>query len=149
MCSGAVAGLATITPASGFVTPTGAVIIGLIAGVATFFACGKLKTFFRYDDSLDTFGVHAVGGTLGTLLAGVLATSEINANLAADWIRPLVGTSLWWEQVKAGGLVLLLSVGVTVVLYAVIDRLVGCRVPEEIENQGLDLAEHGEEGYTH
>ncbi|MBL9172965.1 MAG: ammonium transporter [Verrucomicrobiales bacterium] len=149
MCSGAVAGLATITPASGFVTPTGAVLIGLAAGLATFLACGKLKSFFRYDDSLDTFGVHAVGGTLGTLLAGVLATTEINANLSADWIRPLVGTSLWWEQVKAGGLVLLLSVVVTVILYAVIDRVVGCRVAEEIENQGLDLAEHGEEGYTH
>ncbi len=149
MCSGAVAGLATITPASGFVSPTGAVIIGLLAGVATYLACAKLKLAFGYDDSLDTFGVHAVGGTLGTLLAGFLATPEVNPNLAAERIRGLVGNTLWLEQIKAGGLVLALSVGATVVLYFIIDRTLGCRVTEEIEHQGLDLAEHGEEGYTH
>lgn len=148
MCSGAVAGLATITPASGFVTPTGAIFIGAAAGVATFFACGKLKSAFKYDDSLDTFGIHAVGGTIGTLMAGLLASEEINPNLAADWIRPLVGRTLWLEQAKAGSVVLLLSVGVTIVLYVVINRLVGCRVTEDVENQGLDLTEHGEEGYT-
>jgi Amt family ammonium transporter len=149
LCSGAVAGLATITPASGFVTPTGAMIIGLLAGLSTFWACSWLKARFRYDDSLDTFGVHAVGGTVGTVMAGVLATSDINPNLKAEWILPLVGRSLWWEQVKAGGLVLVFSVVVTIVLYLVIDRLMGCRVSEDIEDQGLDLAEHGEEGYTH
>ena len=149
LCSGAVAGLATITPASGFVTPTGAMIIGLLSGLSTFWACSWLKARFRYDDSLDTFGVHAVGGTVGTVMAGVLATSDINPNLKAEWILPLVGRSLWWEQVKAGGLVLVFSVVVTVVLYLVIDRLMGCRVSEDIEDQGLDLAEHGEEGYTH
>jgi Amt family ammonium transporter len=149
MCSGAVAGLATITPASGFVSPTGAVIIGLLAGVATYLACAKLKLAFGYDDSLDTFGVHAVGGTLGTLLAGFLATPEVNPNLAAERIRGLVGNTLWLEQIKAGGLVLALSVGATVVLYFLIDRTLGCRVTEEVEHQGLDLAEHGEEGYTH
>lgn len=149
MCSGAVAGLATITPASGFVTPTGAILIGLVAGVATFFACGKLKSAFKYDDSLDTFGVHAVGGTLGTLMAGLLATEEINSNLGAAWIKPLVGRTLWIEQFKAAGIVLVLSIGITVLLYVIIDRLIGCRVTEDVENQGLDLAEHGEEGYTH
>ena len=149
MCSGAVAGLATITPASGFVTPTGAMLIGLVAGVSTFLACGKLKSIFKYDDSLDTFGVHAVGGTLGTLMAGFLATAEINPNLAAEWIKPIVGRTLWLEQFKAAGIVLVLSVAVTILLYLVIDRLVGCRVSEDVENQGLDLAEHGEEGYTH
>lgn len=149
MCSGAVAGLATITPASGFVSPAGAVLIGLLAGVATFLACAKLKIAFGYDDSLDTFGVHAVGGTLGTLLAGFLATPEVNPNLAADRIKGLVGSTLWVEQLKAGGLVLALSVAATVVLYFVIDRTLGCRVTEETEHQGLDLAEHGEEGYTH
>ena len=149
MCSGAVAGLATITPASGFVSPAGAVLIGLLAGVATYLACAKLKIAFGYDDSLDTFGVHAVGGTLGTLLAGFLATPEVNPNLAADRIKGLVGSTLWIEQLKAGGLVLALSVGATVVLYFIIDRTLGCRVTEEVEHQGLDLAEHGEEGYTH
>ena len=149
MCSGAVAGLATITPASGFVSPAGAVLIGLLAGVATYLACAKLKIAFGYDDSLDTFGVHAVGGTLGTLLVGFLADPGYNPNLAADRIKGFVGHSLWLEQLKAGGLVLALSVGVTVILYFVIDRTLGCRVPEEVEHQGLDLAEHGEEGYTH
>jgi Amt family ammonium transporter len=148
MCSGAVAGLATITPASGFVSPTGAVIIGAVAGVSTYFACAKLKALFGYDDSLDTFGVHAVGGTLGTVMAGFLATSNVNPNLDAVRIKPLVGGTLWVEQLKAGGLVLLLSVVVTVALYYVIDWTIGCRVPEETEHQGLDLAEHGEEGYT-
>ena len=148
MCSGAVAGLATITPASGFVTPTGAVAIGLVAGISTYVACAKLKGWFGYDDSLDTFGVHAVGGTLGTVMAGILATSKVNPNLDAPRIKALVGGGLWIEQLKAGGLILLLSVGVTVVLYIVIDRTIGCRVPEETEHQGLDLAEHGEEGYT-
>jgi Amt family ammonium transporter len=148
MCSGAVAGLATITPASGFVTPTGAVVIGLVAGISTYVACAKLKGWFGYDDSLDTFGVHAVGGTLGTVMAGILATSEVNPNLDAPRIKALVGGGLWIEQLKAGGLILLLSVVVTVVLYFVIDKTIGCRVPEETEDQGLDLAEHGEEGYT-
>ena len=115
-----------------------------MAGLSTFWACSWLKARFRYDDSLDTFGVHAVGGTVGTVMAGVLATSDINPNLKAEWILPLVGRSLWWEQVKAGGLVLVFSVVVTIVLYLVIDRLMGCRVSEDIEDQGLDLAEHGE-----
>jgi Amt family ammonium transporter len=149
MCSGAVGGLATITPASGFVTPTGAVIIGLVSGIATFIACSKLKAKFGYDDSLDTFGVHAVGGTLGTLMAGFLASPEANSNLAADRIKDFVGKTLWLEQAKAAGIVLVLSVGATVVLYLVIDRLVGCRVAEDIEHQGLDLAEHGEGGYEY
>ncbi len=149
MCSGAVAGLATITPASGFVNPTGAVVIGLAAGVATFVACSKLKSVLGYDDSLDTFGVHAVGGTLGTLMAGFLATADVNPNLAADRIRPFVGHSLWIEQAKAGGLVLVWSVVATWILYWAIERLWGFRVTEEVEHQGLDLAEHGEEGYSH
>ncbi|MCC7373993.1 MAG: ammonium transporter [Verrucomicrobiales bacterium] len=149
MCSGAVAGLATITPASGFVTPTGAVMIGLVAGIATFLACAKLKMALKYDDSLDTFGVHAVGGTLGTIMAGFLANAESNPNLAADRIRGLVGTTLWWEQTKAALLVLMLSIVGTVALYRLVDRFMGCRVTEEVEDQGLDLAEHGEEGYTH
>jgi Amt family ammonium transporter len=149
LCSGAVAGLATITPASGFVTPSGAVLIGILAGISTFLACAKLKNALGYDDSLDTFGVHAVGGTVGTVMAGFLASSEMNPNLLADRIQPLVSKSLWLEQVKAGGLIILLSVGVTVVLYVLIDKTLGCRVSDEVEDQGLDLTEHGEEGYTH
>jgi Amt family ammonium transporter len=148
LCSGAVAGLATITPASGFVSPTGAIVIGLFAGVSTYFACAKLKARFGYDDSLDTFGVHAVGGTVGTVLAGLLATPDVNPNLAQPHLKTLVGHSLWWEQTKAGILILALSLVVTFVLYRIVDALVGCRASEEVEHQGLDLAEHGEEGYT-
>ena len=142
-CSGAVAGLATITPASGFVTAGNAVLIGLIAGTATYLACNYLKTKFQYDDSLDTFGVHAVGGTIGTILAGVFATTSVNPNLAA-----IINNKLWLEQIKAGGLVLVWSVGATIVIAKVVTfAFGGLRVSEEDESQGLDVAEHGEEGY--
>ena len=147
-CSGAVAGLATITPASGFVTAGNAVLIGLLAGAATYLACNYLKAKFKYDDSLDTFGVHAVGGTLGTVLAGVFASAAVNPNLASGPIAALVGHSLWLEQLKAGGLVLLWSVTGTVAIAKVVDYAFGgLRVSEEDESQGLDVAEHGEEGY--
>ncbi len=147
-CSGAVAGLASITPASGFVTAGSAVLIGLVAGAATFFACNTLKTRFGYDDSLDTFGVHAVGGTIGTIFAGVFATTAANPNLGAASIAALVGHSLWLEQIKAGGLVLVWSVGATLVLAKVVGWVMGgLRVDPEVETAGLDVAEHGEEGY--
>ncbi len=147
-CSGAVAGLATITPASGFVTAGSAVLIGLVAGAATFFACNTLKAKFGYDDSLDTFGVHAVGGTIGTILAGVFATTAANPNLGVGPIADLVGRSLWLEQLKAGGLVLGWSVLATLVLAKLTGWVVGgLRVDPEIECAGLDVAEHGEEGY--
>jgi Amt family ammonium transporter len=147
-CSGAVAGLATITPASGFVTAGNAVLIGLVAGGATYFACNFIKSKFRYDDSLDTFGVHAVGGTIGTILAGVFATASVNPNLGVGPIAALVGRSLWLEQLKAGGLVLLWSVGSTLVLAKVVGWVMGgLRVDVETETVGLDVAEHGEEGY--
>lgn len=149
LCSGAVAGLATITPASGFVTANGSILIGLVAGIATYLACSKLKSKLGYDDSLDTFGVHAVGGTLGTLLAGFLATPAANANLASESLKAYVGKTLWLEQLKAGGLVLLLSVVGTVAIYRLVEAMLGSlRVDPETETAGLDLAEHGEEGYT-
>jgi ammonium transporter, Amt family len=144
LCSGAVAGLATITPASGFVTPTSAVIIGLVAGLTTWYACAKLKARFGYDDALDTFGVHAIGGTFGIILAGFFASTEANPNL-----QPLLasGKLLWLEQLKAAGIVLVWSVAISWVLYVVIHKTIGCRVTVDTETQGLDLAEHGEEGY--
>lgn len=147
-CSGAVAGLATITPASGFVTPGVAVLIGIVAGAATWFACNVIKAKFKYDDSLDTFGVHAVGGTIGTILAGVFATTAANPNLGADRIKAFVGSTLWLEQLKAGALVLVWSVVATVILAKLVSALCdGLRVSEEVETIGLDLVEHGEEGY--
>lgn len=147
-CSGAVAGLATITPASGFVTPGVAVLIGILAGASTWFACNVLKAKFKYDDSLDTFGVHAVGGTLGTIMAGIFASVGANPNLGADRIKAFVGGTLWLEQLKAGAIVLVWSVGATLILAKIVSVVCdGLRVSEEVETIGLDLTEHGEEGY--
>jgi ammonium transporter, Amt family len=148
LCSGAVAGLATITPASGFVTASSSVVIGLAAGVATYFACNNLKSRFNYDDSLDTFGVHAVGGTLGTILTGVLATATVNSNLGSGRIADFVGKTLWLEQLKAGGLVIVWSVLATVgIAWLVRLSANGLRVARDDEMVGLDVTEHGEEGY--
>ncbi len=147
-CSGAVAGLATITPASGFVSANAAVLIGLCAGAATFFACNYLKNWLGYDDSLDTFGVHAVGGTIGTVLAGVFASSVVNPGLASGPLATLVRHGLWLEQVKAGGLVLVWSVLATVIVAKVVGWATdGLRVADEEEEAGLDITQHGEEGY--
>jgi len=147
-CSGAVAGLATITPASGFVTPGISVLIGLIAGAATFIACNSLKHKFGYDDSLDTFGVHAVGGTIGTLLAGIFATTAANPNLGAAQFVGLLGRGLWLEQAKAGLLVLVWSVVATLIIAKLVGVFTnGLRVDAETEQNGLDVNEHGEEGY--
>ena len=145
-CSGAVAGLVVITPACGFVDSTGAIIIGLAAGLVPFFACYKIKAWLGYDDALDTFGVHAVGGTLGAFLTGVLATSKVNANLDTN-LKGIVGSTLWVHQLKAIGVTLCLAViGTTLIAYAV-KAVMGLRVSEETELGGLDVAEHGEEGY--
>ena len=152
-CSGAVAGLVVITPAAGFVDPSGAVIIGIVAGSIPFLACFKLKAWFKYDDALDTFGVHAVGGTLGAFLTGVLSKTEINpAALAGDAAKAngldkLVGHGLWLEQLKAMGITIALAVVGTLVIGFIVNAVIGLRPTEEVESIGLDLAEHGEEGY--
>ena len=145
-CSGAVAGLVVITPACGFVDTTGAMIIGIAAGLVPFFACYKLKGWLGYDDALDTFGVHAVGGTLGALMTGFLATSKANPNLDLN-LKTIVGHTLWIEQLKAIGLTLAMAVVGTVIIAYIVKAVVGLRVDEEVESIGLDLAEHGEEGY--
>jgi Amt family ammonium transporter len=145
-CSGAVAGLVVITPASGFVTPTGAVIIGVLAGVVPFLACTKLKSMFNYDDALDTFGVHGVGGTLGALVTGFLATPEANANLNTN-LASIVRHTLWLEQLKAIGLTLVLSIAGTAIIAMVVKSVLGLRPDTDTEEQGLDEADHGEVGY--
>jgi Amt family ammonium transporter len=151
-CSGAVAGLVVITPACGFVTASGAVIIGVFAGLIPWFFCYKVKGWFGYDDALDTFGVHAVGGTIGALLTGVLARSSANANLASDSMKNFVTNSpfqpLVFEQLKAIGVTLALAIGGTVVIAFIVKAVIGLRPTEEAESVGLDLAEHGEEGYN-
>ena len=158
-CSGAVAGLVVITPACGFVNPTGGVIIGIAAGLIPFFFCYKVKAWFGYDDALDTFGVHAVGGTLGAFLTGVLATADVNGNLALSTSDPknpatqnglaqiVANHGLWIEQVKAIGVTLVLAVVGTTVIAYVVKAVIGLRPSAEVETAGLDLAEHGEEGY--
>jgi len=151
-CSGAVAGLVVITPACGFVDSTGAVIIGIAAGIVPFFACTRLKSWFHYDDALDTFGVHAVGGTLGAFLTGLLATARVNPNLSAaaatqNGLAKIVGRMLWLEQLKAIGITILLAVIGTLVIGSIVNALIGLRIAPDIERQGLDINEHGEEGY--
>ncbi|MCX6886771.1 MAG: ammonium transporter [Verrucomicrobia bacterium] len=149
-CSGAVAGLVVITPACGFVTASGAMIIGVLAGLVPFFACYKLKGWLGYDDALDTFGVHAVGGTLGALVTGFLARNSANANLATnlkDYVKDSMFQPLVLEQLKAIALTLVIAVVGTTVIAFVVKALIGLRVSAETETSGLDLVEHGEEGY--
>ncbi|HEY1678849.1 MAG TPA: ammonium transporter [Candidatus Sulfotelmatobacter sp.] len=151
--SGAVAGLVAITPASGFVKPMPALIIGLIAGGFCYWMVAKVKARFGYDDSLDAFGVHGAGGTLGAILTGVFAVSAVNpifkdarGNATASGLlegnahqllNQLVGVAIAWALAIVGTLVILKLVDVTI----------GLRVSEEDEVQGLDLSQHGEEGY--
>jgi len=145
-CSGIVAGLVVITPAAGFVNASGAVIIGVLAGAIPFLACTKLKNAFNYDDSLDTFGVHGIGGTLGAFLTGVLATHEVNGNLATN-LKDIVRHTLWLEQVKAIVVTMLLAIVGTAVLALIVKAVVGLRPSTEEEVQGLDFTDHGEVGY--
>ena len=149
-CSGAVAGLVVITPACGFVTAQGSIYIGLAAGTICWFMCYKVKAWLGYDDALDTFGVHAIGGTTGAIMTGMLARNVANANLATNlkayvtdsWFQPLV-----WEQLKAVGITIVLSVVATVIIAYITKALVGLRPTEEVEITGLDESEHGELGY--
>jgi Amt family ammonium transporter len=145
-CSGAVAGLVVITPGAGFVTAGSAVAIGLIAGVVPFFACTKLKAMLKYDDALDTFGVHAVGGTVGAVLAGAFASADVNGNLNAN-LKTLVGNGLWIEQLKAVGVTLALSIIGTAVIAYTLKAVLGLRPSAEDEEAGLDAVDHGEAGY--
>jgi Amt family ammonium transporter len=145
-CSGAVAGLVVITPSAGFVTPTSAVVIGVLAGVVPYLACTKLKAMFKYDDALDTFGVHGVGGTMGALLTGFFASPVANGNLSTN-LADVVGKTLWIEQLKAMGLTIVLSVGATAGLAYLIKAVIGLRPAVEDEETGLDQTDHGEAGY--
>jgi Amt family ammonium transporter len=149
-CSGAVAGLVVVTPACGFITAGGALVIGIAAGIVPWFFCFKVKQWFGYDDALDTFGVHAVGGTMGALLTGFLARNSANANLATNlksYVTDAVMQPLVFEQIKAIALTLVLAIGGTVIIGFIVKAVIGLRPSEEVETVGLDLAEHGEEGY--
>ncbi len=150
-CSGAVAGLVVITPACGFVTPSGAIGVGIAAGLVPWFFCYKVKSWFGYDDALDTFGVHAVGGTLGAFLTGLLARSSANGNLATNlkrYVTDSVVQPLVWQQLEAIALTLVLATVGTAVIALLVRAFVGLRPTEEVESAGLDISEHGEEGYA-
>jgi Amt family ammonium transporter len=140
-CSGIVAGLVVVTPACGFITPTSAVIIGVLAGIVPYLACSFLKKLIGYDDALDTFGVHGVGGTLGAILTGVMADEKANSVVAG------LKTGLLGAQLKAVVLTIVWSVVATAIIAYIVKAVVGLRPTEEVEINGLDLAEHGEEGY--
>jgi Amt family ammonium transporter len=144
-CSGIVAGLVVVTPACGFVTPTSAVLIGVLAGVVPYLACSFLKKMIGYDDALDTFGVHGVGGTLGAVLTGLMADEKANSVLGKGGMDLLPG--LMGNQLKAVALTIVWSVVATAIIAFIVKAVVGLRPTEEVEVNGLDLAEHGEEGY--
>ncbi len=142
--TGCIAGLATITPAAGFVTPASALLIGAAAGAVCFTAL-NLKGKLGYDDSLDAFGVHGVGGTLGTIALGLLASKAINPGGADGLLLGNAGTLM--VQLKAIGVVAIYSIAVTIVLLKLIDKTMGLRVTRDQELQGLDLTQHSEAGY--
>ncbi len=145
-CSGAVAGLVTITPACGFVDASGAMIAGVLGGTLSCFACTKVKGWLGYDDSLDVLGVHGVGGVVGLLITGVCATVAVNPNLATN-LAGVVGKTLWLEQVKGIAVTFLWTTTGTALIALVVQRVLGLRTTIETETEGLDLDEHGEEAY--
>ena len=147
--SGAVAGLVAITPASGFVKPMPAMLIGFAAGVVCYLMVSKVKQMFGYDDALDAFGVHGIGGTLGAILTGVFATKEVNDlrmgkpmglvdGDAGQVVNQLIAVAISWGLAIVG----------TLVILKICDLVCGVRVNSEDETQGLDLSMHGEEGYN-
>ena len=140
MISGAVAGLGTITPASGFVEPWHGIVIGVIAGAVCFWACTSLKHRFNYDDTLDVFGIHGIGGLLGTLMTGVFATAAIGGTAGLIEGNP----KLLLTQAYGVAVVFAWTGGMTFVLLKVVDMLAGLRVPHEQEVEGLDITQHGE-----
>jgi ammonium transporter, Amt family len=140
ICSGAVAGLVAITPASGFVGPVGALAIGIAAGIVCYWGVTGLKHFFGYDDALDAFGVHAVGGATGAILTGVFAVAAYGGT--AGLIEGNAGQVV--NQIIGVAVVFVYDVIVTLIILKIVDLVIGLRVSEEVEREGLDLALHGE-----
>jgi len=143
IASGAVAGLVAITPASGFVGPMGAIAIGIAAGVICYLAASKLKRALGYDDSLDAFGVHAVGGIVGALLTGVFAAASLGGSQA----NLNIGSQVWIQFEGVMATIIYCSI-LTFIILKVIDAVIGLRVSEEEETEGLDLSQHDERGYN-
>jgi Amt family ammonium transporter len=140
ICSGAVAGLVAITPASGFVGPVGSLVIGAAAGIVCYIAVTSVKSAFGYDDALDCFGVHAIGGALGAILTGVFAISEYGGTaggIEGNWGQVI-------NQIEGVALVVVYDVIASLIILKILDATIGLRVETEIERDGLDLALHGE-----
>jgi ammonium transporter, Amt family len=150
--SGAVAGLVAITPAAGNVGIVGAMVIGFVAGFACLWGVNGLKKLLGADDSLDVFGVHGVGGIVGALLTGIFNNQALGGpGLVTDWVAVTVGSTPIWDQfliqLKAVALTVVWSAVVSVISYKIVDLVVGLRVPEDVEREGLDIASHGETAY--
>jgi Amt family ammonium transporter len=145
-CSGIIAGLVVVTPACGFITPTGAIVIGFFAALIPYIFVVFVKNMIGYDDALDTFGVHAVGGTIGSILTGFLATTDVNPDLSAN-LKDIVGKTLFLQQFEAVSVTLAIAVAGSFILAYVVRILVGLRPSPENETTGLDLTDHQEEGY--
>jgi Amt family ammonium transporter len=156
LTTGAVAGLVAVTPASGFAGPMGALVLGGVAGVICFVFCTAIKSALRYDDSLDVFGVHCIGGIVGALGTGLLVNPQLGGTGVADYvINPGHAVVVYdmsaqmLAQAKAVGLTLVWSGVISAVLYKVVDFIVGLRPPPESERVGLDVTEHGERAYNY
>jgi Amt family ammonium transporter len=145
IASGAVAGLVAITPASGTAGPMGALLIGIVAGIGCFLAASKLKRALKYDDSLDVFGVHAIGGIIGALLTGVCASAAFGGAGLAEGTT--IGSQLV-TQFKGVMVTVIYTAIVSFILLKIVDAIIGLRVTEEQETEGLDLASHDERGYN-
>jgi Amt family ammonium transporter len=149
-CSGVVAGLVCITPAAGYVSPMSALLMGVAAGAVCYWSCTKLKSRLGYDDSLDAFGIHGVGGTLGALLTGVFATRVTGATESiarGARLGLFEGGTLLAGQIVAVIVTWILAAGATFLILKLVDAVIGLRVSADDEVQGLDLTQHGEEGY--
>src|SRR5262245_9385505 len=157
LCSGAVAGLVAVTPAAGFAGPIGAAVLGAAAGVVCLFFCTAIKWLLRYDDSLDVFGIHCIGGIIGAIGTGLLVSPELGGTGILDYVvKPgtavvaeYVRDAQLWAQAKAVGLTLVWSGVGALVIFKIVDLLVGARVAPEAEQTGLDLSQHGERGYAY
>ncbi len=146
-CSGIVAGLVVITPGAGFVSATSSVIMGVLAAIICYFAVSVMKKMIGYDDALDTFGVHGVGGTLGAILTGVFASPDVHFVLGTGAGGMDLMPGLLMNQIKAVILTIVWSVVATAVIAIIVKVTVGLRPTVEVEDSGLDLPEHGEAGY--
>ena len=157
LISGAIAGLVAVTPASGFAGPMGSIVLGLAAGAVCFVFCSSVKNALGYDDSLDVFGIHCIGGILGAIGTGILVNPALGGVGIPDYIsKPgelavadyVFGTAVW-AQVKAVLVTIVWSGVGSAILYKIVDLLVGLRVTQEEEREGLDLADHGERAYNY